>query len=569
MMMESFSLEDELFSVIKNAYVFKVTFESGSSFVRPVGLDGGYEIGARMMYQMLEQTISWDRFQESKHSQTSIGGAIEKLSVVEQKPEDELCIILLIDGLQKLPHENCSKSSLLYQAITSVSNIVNKASPFVIACCAATIYVPIHQFLADSAQWRVHLFPPVIDGLELIIGEAKLFDFPDFERKILVSDMGGHGRALEILNAAFENWTENSSFVEVTCYVKENILNRYPSLKSSLLGMIPVIKAILTRQRLRRDDKVGDQFTVDQCTDFGLFRYNEKDMVLECAFILLSLLSDQKLLKDLHCCEYDPLDHTKDPERYGLVSQCWQHWEEFNARFRCLKSQLIGESRVSWSYIHAGAFFGSNCDDLVDSYPMELKILSHRGSTKSCNENKDEHCCCEPSKMEKCNGMFLCAQGNDAGDSYCCLRTDRGYVHEVHQYKHKKVVVDQESYETEFEKAASKDDFFILFTTSHASVHSLHPRCAIVDASCWQRYYGPYWARAFYIKDVNFDFPCINTSKAFRLESVCGIGKKRRLKIVDERQTNGKFKNLEDAVERLWNDNKVVPPSVLKRFRYE
>jgi DNA polymerase III alpha subunit len=165
--------------------------------------------------------------------------------------------------------------------------------------------------------------------------------------------------------------------------------------------------------------------------------------------------------------------------------------------------------------------------------------------------------------------MFLCAQGNDAGDSYCCLRTDRGYVHEVYQYKHKKVVVDQESYQTEFEKAASKEDFFIFFTTSHASVHSLPPRCAIVDASCWQRYYGPYWARAFYIKDVNFDFPCINTSKAFRLESVFGIGKKRRLKIVDERQTNGKFKNLEDAVERLWNGNKVVPPSVLKRFRYE
>lgn len=58
-------------------------------------------------------------------------------------------------------------------------------------CGAATLWLPVKEWLAESPQYRVILSPPKLDGYEVIETCDKL-------EKSLIADMGGHGRALEL-----------------------------------------------------------------------------------------------------------------------------------------------------------------------------------------------------------------------------------------------------------------------------------------------------------------------------------------------------------------------------------
>ncbi|GMF24447.1 unnamed protein product [Phytophthora fragariaefolia] len=66
------------------------------------------------------------------------------------------------------------------------------------------------------------------------------------------------------------------------------------------------------------------------------------------------------------------------------------------------------------------------------------------------------------------------------------------------------------------------DDLFIMYCTSEVTVDlCMLPNSAFVDATCWEAYYGPFAARAFFIKSV--PLPCINTSSQVQLELVEGV----------------------------------------------
>ncbi len=59
-------------------------------------------------------------------------------------------------------------------------------------CAAGTVEEPIMKVLAPSGQRRISLVPPKVDG------KKKLHTSDPLEQ-LLIDDMGGHGRALEVL----------------------------------------------------------------------------------------------------------------------------------------------------------------------------------------------------------------------------------------------------------------------------------------------------------------------------------------------------------------------------------
>ncbi|ETL29206.1 hypothetical protein L916_17558, partial [Phytophthora nicotianae] len=70
-------------------------------------------------------------------------------------------------------------------------------------------------------------------------------------------------------------------------------------------------------------------------------------------------------------------------------------------------------------------------------------------------------------------------------------------------------------------------------------------------------YYGPFAARAFFIKSV--PLPCINTSSQVQLEFVEGVDPRYSARIAKKRP----FASLEDALMKT-----KIPAKVLKRFNF-
>ncbi|GBB90128.1 hypothetical protein RclHR1_00170032 [Rhizophagus clarus] len=87
-----------------------------------------------------------DEYAEKVHIITTITPTEVKLK--------ELSVILIVDGLQTAlinQNDGMKKESLFYSLMTEISILVtNKDSPFVIACCTATLARPFHEMVALS-----------------------------------------------------------------------------------------------------------------------------------------------------------------------------------------------------------------------------------------------------------------------------------------------------------------------------------------------------------------------------------------------------------------------------------
>mmetsp|Transcript_40388 Transcript_40388/g.84053 ORF Transcript_40388/g.84053 Transcript_40388/m.84053 type:complete len:348 (-) Transcript_40388:141-1184(-) len=146
------------------AYVFNVSFENDTADDPFDDVD--LSIGTRMLWQMTSRKgETWSRF--CHHDRTSIGDALQSLATLVEKPLQDLSIFLFVDRVQNLHHELGKKGTPFYKCFASVVSVVNATGgPFVVG--AATIRRPVHDVLSDSAQKRVYLEPPAVNGEKII-----------------------------------------------------------------------------------------------------------------------------------------------------------------------------------------------------------------------------------------------------------------------------------------------------------------------------------------------------------------------------------------------------------------
>ncbi|KAL4123834.1 hypothetical protein PRIC2_009680 [Phytophthora ramorum] len=148
-------------------------------------------------------------------------------------------------------------------------------------------------------------------------------------------------------------------------------------------------------------------------------------------------------------------------------------------------------------------------------------------STKSRGFTYDKGSC----GLDSSNPVYLYqpANGSPPGDSFLCLEDDKkGLFHEVHQCKHiqDSKPLSLEEFKKEKENVVGSDDLFVLYCTGSVSLDIPDPvlrNCAIVDASCWKEYYGPFAARAFFVKKI--PPPSLNNCSDVELTLVDGVGK--------------------------------------------
>ncbi|KAF9152321.1 hypothetical protein BGX20_005190 [Mortierella sp. AD010] len=246
-----------------------------------------------------------------------------------------------------------------------------------------------------------------------------------------------------------------------------------------------------------------------------------------------------------------------------LLSGClWENFEKINAKIRKMKSLTIPDrQRTNIAELHYGARLNGNIGFI--NHPLEVLSAQSQIITKTTNSNKKSWIidCKGGSSINLRNHrhIVLNAASAPSGDAFLSLDT-RSAINEVHQYKFStgdSRTINQNQYDTERDKAASDNDFFILFTTLTAHGIQLPDKSGIVDRQCWSEYFGPFSARAYnsFVEGA-LD---INNDDYTTLQLVNGIGPTRANTILTRRP----FLNAADA--RLKTG---IPINILDKFQY-
>ncbi|KAF9310054.1 hypothetical protein BG003_008980 [Podila horticola] len=554
---------------IRKAWVFHVTLENGISPSVTELEDPIRAIGSRMLLQLLPGKELHDILDDYKEPHP-----IQVLSLVARGFNQDLksaTVILVVDGLQSFitgPEDGHNKDSAFYRALTRIGDLA-LGEVFLMACCTATVTSPVEKALAFTHRNRVVLPVATLksphiekDGLSMAV-----FDEQDHIIKVLVSDCGGHGRALECLHQVLETrGNDNVESLMNGLYLK--LRGRYSEVFLMLSTTAQAMaRAILTRAQLDPDKPLaGTNKLPGQLAIPGLIRYEQKmglgaEGYLSTPYIWVWLLSHgtDPLLNNFRFNDDQELESKIDP-RSPPGAQFWQHFEHFVATFRCLKSRVLEDREpTKISAIHTGARLHGDIN--FTNHHLKLTVSSRHVNTKSKSHRFISVVRCENEtvNVRKSRHCIINAPSAPYGDSFTGLDT-QPFCTEVHQCK---LISDgaRIDYQAERRKAASDNDFFMLFTSQDHLDVELPPLSGIVDGSNWENYFGPFAGRAFVFATIGaLD---INLAQRRDLKRMRGVSDTKAELIIQERSKR-KFDSYKDADKRL----RGVGKTVLKDFKF-
>ena len=559
--------DEELKNKLRNAWVFHVSFEKGSSLMKSEP-DPQKGIGNRMLLQLLRNKELEHIIEE--YEQPYPLQVLELVARYEGISLKGATVIVVVDGMQNLMvsyEDGLNAESSFYKTLTYMGDLAHKGA-FLLPCCTATFSRPIDQGLKPSNRYRVYLpvaslEPPTIRRNYTI---QPAFPMDDPVMKILVGDCGGHGRALEILWNLIKGLNLNDCDVgDLMRNLRKRLAELYKNALPNRDDARAIAQAVLVHQYLEPDKHIPNTTKFpDQVVAPGLIRYEKcgEYGYLHVPYIWLWVIAErpsgESLLAGWRLDDYDGFLAKEDRT---LPSYCsWENFEKFNARFRRIKSLVLEEGRLTKiSEMHFGARL--NGDISFVNHHLDVAYAANQINTRTTNQNSVEwiiDSTKEPINIRQHGHIIINATSAPAGDAFLSLDTQPP-ANEIHQYKfysgHSNI--DQEDFENERKKAASKKDFFILFTTQEKPCDiNLLANSGIVDRKNWESYFGPFAGRAFvYTKGR----PNINKAGFTALQMVDGVGPVTARKILASRP----YSNIEDA-ERKTGIKKMF----LEKYQY-
>ena len=199
---------------------------------------------------------------------------LEILGRVEGKNLEDMTVMILVDGLHHLEHIPRSTNSALYKVMQYLFCMVNgsgyKESPFTICCFTAVVKTPVSEFLSASSQLHVQLTLPIIDGKKIICINTK----DDAVKDLFVDDMGGHGRALEVLKLELDKYGDTDySSITLMNDVRSKLKQGYPHWGEHNADIKPILNAVITGKKfdglkLRRSTVVVESKNIQNMACF-------------------------------------------------------------------------------------------------------------------------------------------------------------------------------------------------------------------------------------------------------------------------------------------------------------
>lgn len=349
--------------MLQNAFTFNVAFEEQShadSFA-----DASLAIGTRMLYQ-LQDLHPWETFRLNPANHLTPSSVFSRLGRLKGLPPHQLCVILCVDNLDNLDLQSGNSASQFHYGLGTLCDLVNASKCWVLATASATSYKPVDNFFSMSSQWHLHLQPamlarPKIQGEDVFLGYGS-----DALVQLLVDDMGGFSRCLEVLYTVMQSIGQNGTFdfAKVLKRVVKALFEAYPAILTSIDAMREAFLAAVARRVVYKSTMFGNA-TLDQVISAGLIRL--RDAFLQCPYVLyLMLTADGNPWREFD--SYVPVDSRQD-----ILPQ--QAWDEFYSKFRVLKSMAFApESPLLWGIVHSGARLGSGFDRFVREVPRKVEL---------------------------------------------------------------------------------------------------------------------------------------------------------------------------------------------------
>ena len=352
--------------------------------------------------------------------------------------------------------------------------------------------------------------------------------------RLLVSDVGGHARAIETIAdelARYQNGSQPNitELADAILFKLKDPYNEFVSMMGD--DLLPVVQCILSRQPIRLQRFIpGSDLRWEHIIAPGLLWFEKIEEASEYSYdasgylvapyiwlwLLARLLPPEnserlcQFLREWEFNDYQQLLHLqtgKGPT--GKVT--WQNFEAFCCYFRMLRSVGFGDGQeMRFKRLHAGCKkLRDDKSTMVVNRHLDYAEAAHQYSTEATSAKYvvTKHV----GTLDADNQLFhviLNAPSASAGDFFLSIQTPaqrstsfrrfRAKLCEAGQCKFVKEKLNKETYNEERSKSAGPDDFFILYTTSETSDDiALPDRSGLVDKSCWMSYFGPFASRAF------------------------------------------------------------------------
>jgi hypothetical protein len=544
-------LHDELAQRLKKPFIFHVSFENGTPLTTEEKSNPWNAIGTRMLHQLLGKPID-----DIRDQYVADPAAVFRLVAMAQKVDlyDDFTGILVVDGIHNAitePDDGRNKNSTFYGLLAQIGGLslmlrdpsetkegTLREAPFIMTCVTATCFGPIQRFLADSHRKRVYLplnrlQPPTWkNNNSLVFNDSPI-------TRLLVNDVGGHARAIELIAdelAKHENGAQ-PNIADLANDIYAGLRDRYSEALFLLDDhTLPIAQCILSRRQIRLQDKIpGSDLKWEDVVSSGLiwferaktnYNYGTRGYLVA-PYIWLWMLArlppsenTERLCRFLRTWkfnDYEELLQLKTDQE----SPSWQSFEVFCCSFRILRSLGFEDGQeVPLKLLHSGCKLRDDQETMVVNRYLKFAKAVHQYRTDSMA--RKDTTTYKARSAEKVNTrqsgtlharaqlshLILNAPGAAAGDFFFSIKTSAqqspngkdsqgNIVREVGQCKLIQSKLTQEKYDAEREKSAGPDDIFMLYTKTKVSDDfALPDRSGLVDASCWDSYFGPFAGRA-------------------------------------------------------------------------
>jgi hypothetical protein len=511
-------------------------------------------IGTRMLHQLLGRPIDdiRDRYVADPAAIFRLVAAAENVDLY-----DDFTGILVVDGIQKAftgHDDGRNKNSAVYRLLGQISGLglmsrspseakALRKAPFIMTCITGTCFGPPQEFLADTHRKRVYL---PLNRLDTPIWKKDnspvLDDSP--VTSLFVKDVGGHARAIELIADKLDEYRNKvqPNITELANAIYLKLMDRYGEAVSMLHHhALPVVQCVLSRQQIHLGDKIpGSDLRWEQITASGLiwfertgtdYYYNAPGYLVV-PYIWLWMLARLKpsknterlcqFLNNWQFNDYAELLHLATGEG-SLGNTTWQSFEVFCCSFRILRSLGFEDGQeVPLKLLHSGCKLRDDQETMVVNRYLKFAQAVHQYRTDLiARKDATTHKARSAEKVDtrhsgtldagaQLSHLTLNAPSAPAGDFFFSIKTSAqrspngkgsqgNIVREVGQCKLiQKKKLTQDTYDAEREKSAGPDDIFMLYTDTRMSDDfALPDRSGLVDASCWESYFGPFAGRAY------------------------------------------------------------------------
>ena len=490
---------DDFKNTLSDGLYMNVSFGNGSVFsTKEISIGVESSLCLRILYPYFSHAYSsFTSFYDAyinKHiplTNLSLESTFSKINFNQ-------CIVLGIDEVNVLYHVSKEGFRELFLLVGSFSCIY---SPLFVPVLAGTVIGPMKSVISDSMYPPLHIPLPLLSFescLHILCSKDKKYEYQvntNHSLRQVVSDIGGHCRALEILYFTLSKYSNQTldAWEDILSNVRNTLSELYPMTDLPLYGK--AIAYSFLSLHVREKELISDKestLTFLNMEELGLLKLKRlPDMT---ALVQIPLIFIMCFLQSSPETEYSKF------WSYLLICKKmhWQTWEEFNWYYMAFRLSLF--SKLEMTSISLSVFLSGAKMNIPNDIILKIPCINDIKTWKRKNRYPSTD------QTDLPIGTCVLNAPGAAFDAFFYLETTQGKLLFAQQMKlasknsesPQKITIDSitEEYHKVNDSIANhipKTDFILLVLgrcEGNYNAERLPSKCAVITLSEFQDFYG-------------------------------------------------------------------------------